>query len=120
MDDEVIKNELSEEEKQRAQEVIDLQKKERDLIRRKLEERGHRQVSFSEYESRRAKKTKKKLFKIPKIFKTTLGIPILILTFVGLVFIAYAIYHIATGEYKYTQSELEDGFSYSKHTKKQE
>ena len=117
MDDETIKEESSEEQKQKAQEVIDLQKKEKDLIRRKLEERGHKQVSFSEYENRKNKKTKKKPFEIPKILKTAFGIPVLILAFAGLFFIAYSIYAIATGEYGYTQSELEEGFSYSEHKK---
>ena len=117
MDDENIQSGASEEQKQKDQEVIDLQKKERDLIRRKLEERGHKQVSFSDYENKIAKKTKKKPFKIPKALKTAFKIFILILTFAGILVLIYTIYTIATGEYSYTQSELEEGFSYTEQKK---
>jgi lipopolysaccharide/colanic/teichoic acid biosynthesis glycosyltransferase len=118
MDDDITREEISEEQKQKDQEVIDQQKKEKDLIRRKLEERGHRQVSFSEYETIQGKKAKKKPLKTPKIFKGVFKIFGIILTCICMVFVMYMIYLIATGEDKYTQSEMEDGFSSSEHTRK--
>ena len=69
MDDENTQDGLSEEQKQKNQEVIDLQKKERDLIRRKLEERGHKQVSFLTMRIKWPRKQKRNPLKYPKPLK---------------------------------------------------
>jgi hypothetical protein len=63
---------------------------------KKYKERGFQQLSLAEYESLKARKSKRALFRLPLHMKLILATPFLVIFCLGIYFIPYILYLVTT------------------------
>ena len=79
--------------------MSDQQLNEKEILAQKYRAKGFQSLSLAEYEAIRSRRNAKKFFKIPPFIQFTLGTPFLIIFLLGLFFIPWIIYLIASGPY---------------------